>query len=161
MVDISTWRCGSPPADGQYQRYPSRFEYNLRQTYLMDGLRVLHMFSGACDWGETTDIRPETGADIIAPYDDLPNGIGPYDMVIADPPYNSIFAKTWRKDVPVPKRIARAASKVLKVGGLFLLLHVIILPAYKDLGLERIALHPILCGPNNAIRVLNVLRKVA
>lgn len=50
--------------------------------------------------------------------------------------------------------------QVLKPGGLFLLLHIIILPAYKDLGLERVALHPILTGPNNAIRVLNVMRKM-
>jgi len=39
-------------------------------------------------------------------------------------------------------------------------LHIIVIPAYKELGVERIALHPVLCGPNNAIRVFNVFRKV-
>ena len=159
-IDISTWRCGSPPSTGQRQRYPGRFEYNLRKFYDVDNKYILHMFSGQCDWGETTDARAETGADIIAPYDALPDGLGLFDIVIADPPYNKGFAVEWAKDLPKPKWIAREAMKVLKDGGLFLLLHIIVLPAYKELGMERVALHPVLCGPNNAIRVLNVMRKV-
>lgn len=121
------------------------------------------MFSGSCDWGDTTDVRPETGADIVAPYDALPDGLGPYDVVVADPPYTAGFGQRWAgegapPDLPRPKRIAASAMRVLRPGGLLLLLHIIVLPAYKDLGMERIALHPILCGPNNAIRVLNVMR---
>lgn len=163
-MDTTTWLCGPPPASGQRQRYPGRFEFNLRKHYLRDGMRVLHMFSGSCEWGETTDARAETGADIISPYDELPDGIGPYDLVVADPPYTMGFGQRWTGEqadvtLPRPKRIAASAMKVLKPGGLFLLLHIIILPAYKDLGMERVALHPILTGPNNAIRVLNVMRK--
>ena len=157
-MDTTTWLCGNPPSSGQRQRYPGRFEYNLRKYYNPEGLDVLHMFSGSCSWGMTTDARPETGADIIAPYDKLPD-IGPFDMVIADPPYNAGFAQEWQKELPKPKWIAREAMKVLKPNGLFLLLHIIVLPAYKELGMERVAIHPVLCGPNNAIRVLNVMRK--
>ena len=162
-MDTTTWLCGPPPATGQRQRYPSRFVYNLKRTYLTPDMRVLSMFSGSSDLGDTTDARPETGAQIIAPYDALPDGIGPYDMVIADPPYNAGFGARWVGEhadatLPRPKRIAASAVRVLRPGGLFLLLHVIVLPAYKALGLERVALHPILCGPNNAIRVLNVMR---
>ena len=158
MLDTSTWLCGPPVSTGQKQQFPARFEYNLQRTYLIDDPKTLVLFSGACSWGETTDIRPETGATYVCPYDELPNGIGPYDVVLADPPYNAGFAKEWEADLPRPKRIARSACSVLRVGGLFLLLHIIVLPAYKDLGLKRVALHPVLCGPNNAIRVLNVLR---
>ena len=162
-MDTSTWLCGPPPARGQRQRYPSRFVYNLKRTYLKPGMRVLSMFSGASDLGDTTDVRAETGAMFVAPYDELPDGMGPYDIVIADPPYNAGFGARWTGEraeatLPRPKRIAASAVKVLRPGGLFLLLHVIVLPAYKSLGLERAALHPILCGPNNAIRVLNVMR---
>ena len=160
MIDISTWRCGNPPSTGQKQRYPSRFEYNLQKHYDVENKHILHMFSGQCDWGVTTDARAETGADIVAPYDVLPDGLGPFDMVIADPPYNAGFAVEWAKELPKPKWIAREAMKVLKDGGLFLLLHIIVLPAYKELNMKRVALHPILCGPNNAIRVLNVMRKM-
>jgi len=160
-MDTTTWLCGNPPAQGQAQRFPGRFEYNLRNTYLQSGMDVLVMFSGSCDWGDTTDIRGETGAQYVAPYDELPVEIGPYDMVVADPPYNAGYAAEWKAKLPRPKRIARSAMQVLRPGGLFLLLHIIVLPAYKDLGMERVAIHPILCGPNNAIRVLNVMRKRA
>lgn len=163
-LDTTTWLCGPPPATGQRQRYPGRFVYNLRKHYLTPEMRVLHMFSGSCDWGDTTDVRPETGADIVAAYDALPEGLGPYDAVIADPPYNAGFGNRWLGEsadatLPKPKRIAASAMKVLRPGGLLLLLHIIILPAYKDLGMDRVGLHPILTGPNNAIRVLNVMRK--
>lgn len=125
-------------------------------------MKVLHMFSGSSEIGDTTDIREETGADIIAPYDNLPIADNTYDMVIADPPYTVGFSQEWvstLKDVPKPKRILGEASRVVKPGGLILILHVIVIPAYAIYNVERIALHPILCGPNNAVRVLNVFRK--
>lgn len=157
-MNTETWLCGPPPSTGQRQQYPSRFEKNLFETYPeLQEESVLHMFSGACEWGDTTDVREETRADIVAPFDDLPE-IGPYDAVVADPPYNAGFATEWDEELPRPKHVADAARGVLRDGGRLFLLHILILPAYKELGLERLALHPILCGPNNVIRVLNVLR---
>jgi len=47
-INIETWRTGNPPAKGQKQQYPSRFEYNLKKYYpefLSDN--TLHMFSGS------------------------------------------------------------------------------------------------------------------
>lgn len=145
------------------QRYPGRFVYNLKKFYPYDGKRVLTMFSGSSGIGDTTDIRAETGAKYVCPYDDLSAiPCDTYDMVIADPPYTIGFAQEFvstLKDVPKPKRILREATRVAKPNGLILILHVIVIPAYKEYRVERIALHPILCGPNNAIRVLNVFRK--
>jgi len=158
-MDFTTWLCGPPPARGQKQRYPSRFIFNLKKTYPYENKKVLSMFSGSSSIGDTTDIREETRADIIAPYDNLPIDDNTYDMVIADPPYNCGFAKEWEAGLPKPKRILKEASRVVKGGGLILILHIIVIPAYKDCNVERVALHPILCGPNNAIRVLNVFRK--
>jgi len=40
------------------------------------------------------------------------------------------------------------------------ILHIIVIPAYRELGVRRVALHPILAGPNNAIRVLNVFERL-
>lgn len=162
MIDTTTWLCGPPPAKGQYQRFPSRFLYNLRKVYPLDGKKILQMFAGSSDIGDTTDIRSETGAKIVAPYDSLPIEDETYDMTIADPPYTIGFSQTWVSsldDVPKPKRILKEATRVTKTNGLILILHVIVIPAYKEFDVERIALHPILCGPNNAIRVLNVFRK--
>jgi SAM-dependent methyltransferase len=154
--------CGPPPATGQRQRFPARFLHNLQRVYPTDGQRVLHLFAGSSDLGDTVDIRSGSSPTFVAPYDDLPIADSTYDMVIADPPYTVGFAQEWVSsldDVPRPKRILGEAARIVRPGGLILILHVIVIPAYKVFGVERVALHPVLCGPNNAIRVLNVFRK--
>jgi len=159
-IDFTVWKCGNPSSKGQRQQYPSRFIYNLKKYYPFENKKVLTMFSGSSDIGDTTDIRPETGAKIVAPYNKLPIKDNTYDMVIADPPYNSLYAEQWKADLPKPKRILREASRIVKKGGLILILHIIIIPAYKDCNVKRVAIHPVLCGINNAIRVLNVFKKL-
>lgn len=120
----------------------------------------LHMFSGSSAIGVTTDFREETGADIVAPYDTLPLAAAMFDAVLADPPYADHWQKQWHGELPKPKTILKEAARVVKSGGLIGILHIIIIPAYKEMGVERIALHPILTGPNNAIRVFNVFKKI-
>jgi len=159
-IDVTTWLCDPPSKKkSQRQTYPGRFIHNLKKFYPYENKKVLSMFSGSSNLGDTTDIRPETNADIIAPYDNLPIDDNTYDMVIADPPYNQLFAKEWKADFPKPKRILEEATRIVRSGGLILILHCIIVPNYKHCACERIAIHPILCGPNNAIRVLTVFRK--
>jgi len=156
---IETWRCGGPPATGQRQRYPGRFIANLRRCYpifLEDN--VLHMFAGSCSWGTSTDIRAETGADVVAPYDAIPLEENTFDAVLADPPYANHWANEWHADLPKPKRILRESVRLVKPGGLIGILHLIVIPAYKEFGVERIGIHPVLCGPNNVVRAFNVFR---
>ena len=122
------------------------------------------MFSGSMDWGDTTDVRPETGAKFVAPYDALPIPDNVYDWVIADPSYTTGFQHEWTKlpdGLPKPKRILQEAARVTKSGGKIAILHIIVIrPHTKITGVRRIALHGILCGENNAIRVLNVFQKM-
>jgi len=163
-MDTTTWLCGPPPAEGQRQRYPSRFWPNWKRTYGPIPAKTLHMFSGSLgpEWGDTTDLRAETGAKFIGPYDALPIEADSYDLVVADPPYSAGFGNEWtthREGLPKPKRILHEASRVAKPGAIIAILHIIIIPAYKTAGVRRSALHPILTGPNNAIRVLNVFHK--
>ena len=80
-------------------------------------------------------------------------------MIIADPPYNSLYAEEWKADLPKPKRILGEASRIVKEGGLIIILHIIVVPCYKEFGVERVAIHPVLCGSNNAIRVVSIFRK--
>ena len=161
-IDTTTWLCGSPPNTGQRQRYPGRFLFNVKRTYpTMLGPLALHMFSGslAGELSMTTDLRPETGADIVAPFDAIPRPDGSFSAIIADPPYADHYQGEWHGDLPKPKHILREASRLCEPGGLIGILHIIVIPAYKEFGVERIALHPVLAGPNNAIRVFNVFRK--
>lgn len=158
-MDTTTWLCGGPPANGQYQRYPGRFLFNVKRTYpeLMQP-NVLHMFSGSSEIGVTTDIRPETGADIVAPFDAIPCPDNSFSGTLADPPYADHWQGQWHGSLPKPKHILKEAVRLTQTGGLVAILHIIIIPAYRELGVERVALHPVLTGPNNAIRVLNVFR---
>lgn len=161
-VDYTPWLCGSPPATGQKQRFPGRFLYNLQRYYPYEGKTVLSMFSGASEIGTTTDIRGETGADYVCPFDKIPLVDACFDMVIADPPYTTGFGFEWTehmKEIPKPKRILGEAARLVKSGGLIFILHIQLIPAYKVFKVKRVAMHPIFCGPSNVIRVLNVFEK--
>lgn len=160
-VNIETWPCGSPPASGQRQRYPGRFTYHLKKWYpeFMEE-SILHMFAGSCEWGTSTDLRAETGADIVAPFDAIDRPDESFSSVLADPPYADQYQGEWGGDLPKPKHILREATRLTETGGLIGILHIIIVPAYKEYGVERIGLHPILAGPNNAVRIFNVFRKL-
>lgn len=85
---------------------------------------------------------------------------GYFDAVLADPPYADHWQGQWHGELPKPKHILDVASRLTRKEGIILILHIIVIPAYAEFCVERIALHPILAGPNNAIRVLNVFRKV-
>lgn len=133
---------------------------------------TLHMFAGSVTgtnattpgrvWdtalpGVTTDVRPEACPDVVADYQALPFPAGTFTGVVADPPYADHWAGEWHV-LPRPKRILLEAARVTKPGGLVAILHLIVIPAYRVAGVERVAIHPILAGPNNAVRVLNVFR---
>jgi hypothetical protein len=161
-VDYTPWLCGSPPQTGQKQQYPGRFLHNLQKWYPWEGKKVLSMFSGATDIGTTTDIREETGADYVCPFDKIPLPDGSFDMILADPPYTTGFGFEWTKhmkDIPKPKHILGEAARLVKVGGLILILHIQMIPAYKVFKVKRVGMHPIFCGTNNVIRLLNVFEK--
>lgn len=161
-VRIETWRCGGPPANGQRQRYPGRFLAYIRREYPeFVGGGVLHMFSGSCGFGTSTDFRAETGADIVAPFDAIPVDDGTFAAVLADPPYADHYQREWHGELPKPKHILREATRLVQPGGLIGILHIIVVPAYRALRVRRVGLHPVLAGPNNAVRVFNVFRRLA
>jgi hypothetical protein len=156
--------CGPPPANGQKQRFPGRFLYNLRRNYDIDPItqRVLWLFSGSMiGYGDSCDLNAESTYQ--CPFDQLPLEAGPYTRVVADPPYTTGFSQEWTSlpsHVPKPKDVLRVAARSCSVSGLIFILHILVIPAYKEFGVKRIALHPVLCGPNNSIRVLNVFEKL-
>ena len=167
MVNIETWLCGPPAAQGQRQQYPSRFLTNLFKSYPdFESDKTLHMFSGSVSFGTTTDIRPETGCDICSPFDSIPRPDAFFGHVLADPPYADYFMADWDDaELPRPIDVLREAARLCEIGGLIGVLHIIVIPGYKDPKwrmppIERVGLHPVLAGPNNAVRVFNVFRRV-
>ena len=164
---IETWKCGPPPSTGQRQRYPGRFTFNIKRDYPeFMGDNTLHMFSGSCEWGISTDIREETGCDIVSPFDEIPREDGTFDNVLADPPYADYFMDDWDgRPLPKPIDVLREAARLVKPGGLIGILHIIVIPEYKNEKwkvprIERVGIHPVLAGTNNAIRAFNVFRRL-
>jgi len=166
-LDVTPFATGPSPSTGQKQRYPGRFISYLNAHYPLEGQRILEMFSGSGELKEkygaiTTDIRYETGADIVCHYDSLPTD-SQYDIIMADPPYNAGYSSEWTEHgdhLPRPMRIQREAAKVLEIGGLCMIMHIIQIPAYNENGMEAVAYHPLFVGPNNAARLLCVAKKV-
>ena len=163
-VNMTVWKCTNPLRSGQSQAFPQRFLLNLEKQYPTKGKKVLWLFAGGVNPNkdnDTCDIRSETNATFICDFKEIPKSVnGKYDIIVADPPYNQLFADEWKTDLPKPKHIIKEAHRLLKPGGILLLFHIIVTPTYrKDFGFERIGLHPVLCGLHNAIRVVNVLKK--
>lgn len=160
-INTDTWLCGGSPRNGQFQRYPSRFMFNIRKKYpcFLDK-NSLHLFSGSCEFGIGVDFRIESRADVVAEYNNLPFDCESFSNAIADPPYADHYQNQWHGELPKPKWILREMARVVKSGSLIGILHIIVIPAYKQLRVKRIAIHPVLCGPNNAVRVFNVFERL-
>lgn len=165
-INTETYRCGSPSRkEGRRQALPTRFWKYFICDYYPDENdlpgSLLHLFSGGLvgdKYGITVDIDKNTPADYHYNCLDLPKGWENYwEVVFADPPYNAGFGTEWPVEFPRPTHILREMARVCKPGGIIAMLHILIMPAPK--GCERIAIHPVLAGPYNAIRVLNVYRK--
>jgi len=161
-VNMDIWKCTNPLRGGQAQAFPQRFLLNLERQYPTKDKKVLWLFAGGIrpsKNNDTCDIRKETKATYVCDFTEIP-GKNKYNMIVADPPYNQLYADEWKQDLPKQKHIIREAHRLLKPGGILILFHIVIAPTYrKDFGFERIGLHPVLCGLHNAIRVVNVLQK--
>lgn len=166
---MRVWLCTNPLRSGQSQAFPQRFITQLDKDYPLSDKEVLWMFSGMVQDNpdyiklnrndDRNDIRKETGANIIGDFKELSEN-KKYDMIVADPPYNQLYASEWRSDLPKNKHIIEKSAKLLKDNGILVLFHIVVTPTYrKQTNFERIGLHPVLCGLHNAIRVANVLQK--
>ncbi len=163
---MRVWLCTNPLKSGQSQAFPQRFVSQLEKDYPLTGKRVLWMFAGGVrpsKNNKTCDIRKETKPSFSCSFDKIPKKEnGKYDYIIADPPYNALYASEWSTELPKPKHIIREAARLLKPNGVLLLFHIIVTPTYrKSYNFKRIGLHPVLCGLGNAIRVVNALKKLA
>ena len=83
------WATGRPMA--QYKgAYPEGFLRRLDERIGLKNKKVLTLFCGSSDYGDTVDIKPELKPTYLADCrKELPIKDNQYDVVIADPPYDS------------------------------------------------------------------------
>jgi hypothetical protein len=159
------WACSRPM--GQYKGiYPGRFIERLNEIIPMDGRLILHQFGGTTKqdcFNHTVDINPEVSPTYLTDARDL--GVIPdntYDIVIADPPYDSqnvnYSEKLYGSEQVKPYSFVKEGVRVLKPEGYYCILHQLVYK--KPDGVERVGVIAITTGPNMRIRVLNIFRKL-
>jgi len=112
-LDMTIWRCTNPLKSGQDQAFPQRFLRNLEKYYPTKNKKVLWMFAGGIKPSknnDTNDIRIETKPTFLCDFTEI-SGKEKYDMIVADPPYNALYAKEWKSDLPKPKHIINEKRK--------------------------------------------------
>lgn len=165
-VIMQHWHCGWPIAvDGQVGAYPQRYLSYMRSFF---GGRytdpILHLFSGSVREGITIDNDPAKGA--LHCIDVLKKGI-PYpdnhfNIVFADPPYDHKdyqASERHYKKPPVPRySFVKEAVRVTKVGGFFVVLHVMPYNCPKEC--VRFAQISVTAGSTMVVREASIFQKV-
>ena len=151
-ISLEYWRDGG---------YPSNFlPYAYETMGVRDPSKVLHLFSGGVRVGITVDIRPECNPTIVADALHVPLEDESFDFIMADPPYGRSYAEHLYgtgKHFPRPSHILREASRLLRPGGRFGLLHYIVPKARH--GLQQLGVWGVYIGPDFAIRAWTVYEK--
>ena len=156
------WACGRPMA-AYKGSYPVGFLRRLDEKIELNGKKVLTLFCGSSKFGDTVDIKPEVEPTFVADCrKQLPIQTNSYDVIIADPPYDSqninYSSKLYKEQIVKPYSFVKEAVRVCKSGGLICILHQLV---YKTLpNTKRYAVIPITTGPNQRIRVLNIFQKL-
>jgi len=141
--------------------YPHRFlEWAFEMMGVSDPSCVLHLCSGSVRSGITVDIRPETGAQIVA--DCRKTGLADesFDFILADPPYAADYAENLYGTgvvYPKPGEILAEAGRLLRPGGQVGLLHFIVPMPRKPL--KIVGVWGVTTGAGYAIRAWTLLKK--
>ncbi|MCP6727470.1 MAG: hypothetical protein KJI69_05675 [Patescibacteria group bacterium] len=164
-VYTDIWACGRPM--GKYSgTYPMGFMKRLANLIDFDCKIILHLFSGSVHIlqnHDTLDIKKELNPKIVADArGKFPIKNNKYDVVIADPPYDSDWKvygkKLYRTDVVKPYSFVKEAVRVTKPSGYICILHHL---SYKTPeGTIRKGMIGITTGPNMRIRLLNIFKKI-
>jgi len=133
------WAAGRPMA--KYKgAYPEGFLRRLDERIGLKNKKVLTLFCGSSDYGDTLDIKPE---------------LNPTYLADCRKDYSK---KLYKEEIVRPYSFTKEAVRICKSGGLICILHQLV---YKTLpGTERFAVIPITTGPNQRIRVLNIFKKL-
>ena len=139
------------PTGKYYWRFPNTLIDRLKCLVDLDNTYICHLFSGSSMLGQVrVDINPEYHPTHIIDLtkEKLPFPDETFDVVIADPPYYNF----------PPYSFIPEATRVLRVGGVLIILHQLIYIRPK--GFKWYALIGIGRGPNMRITALQIFEKV-
>lgn len=143
--------------------YPKRF---LELAYpilgVTDESKVLHLCSGSVRTGVRVDIRSEMKPDVVADCRKTPFPDESFNWIMADPPYSEDYAKSLygtEKAYPAPYEIVQEASRLLRPGGRFGILHFQVPYFHKPMRL--IGVWGITQGIGFNIRAFSVFEKIS
>ena len=155
------WSCGRAMA--KYKgSYPLGFLERLNKRISLYNKKVLSLFCGISVFGDTLDIKPELNPTYIADArNKFPILDNTYDVIIADPPYDSqnitYSNKLYNTDLIKPYSFVKESVRILKPGGYLCILHQLVYLTPKGTFIYTVI--PITSGPNLRIRVLNIFIK--
>lgn len=160
---------GSPQPTQHFDRmpdgggYPKGFvEWALCEMRCPDASRVLHLCSGSVRTGVRVDVRPEMRPDVVADCRRTPFPDESFDWIMADPPYAEDYARNLygtEQSYPKPGQIVKEATRLLRPGGRFGLLHFQVPMVRKPLRIVRV--YGITTGSGYAIRAWTLMEKPA
>ncbi|AGM11326.1 AdoMet-MTase [Haloarcula hispanica tailed virus 1] len=169
------WPCGRPM--GKYRgMFPHGFLNRMDEQFGVKNRYTLFPFGGITPDRENwvvNDIDEDLDVDTHHDARDLPDQwTDEFDVVLSDPPYSPGMAEElYDKEFPNPKSHFLESVRVLKPGGVLLILDWLVYQNYtttkgmdipEEVGqVERDTIIPITSGPNMRIRCVNVFRKPA
>lgn len=143
--------------------YPKGFvEWALRELRCDDPASVLHLCSGSVLTGVRVDVRAERRPDVVADCRATPFRDESFDFILADPPYSEDYARNLydtEARYPKPGEIVREATRLLRPGGKFGLLHFMVPMVRRPLKIVRV--YGITTGSGYAIRAWTLMEKPA
>lgn len=159
---MDLWPCRRPIGRNLYPgSYPQGFVPRFRATY---GLPqpFMHLCCGSCKLpgAVNVDINPAVEPDVLASMHQLPFPDGHFAFTLWDPPYGRHWAQKYYHQRHL--RIGAAFKEVVRVtkpGGHIALLYQYPIAVTAMEGLQTVALHGILCGPQKHLRLLQVWQK--
>ena len=159
------WACQRPM--GRYKGiYPGGILKRIDDLIGLKNKKLLHLFAGVTSKINRTDItmdtNPKVRPEIIGDCRKrLPIPKNSFDVVLADPPYDSDFKiygkELYGTEAVKPYSFVKEAVRVCKKGGFVCILHQLVYITPKQT--RRWAVIGVSTGPNMRVRALNIFQK--
>lgn len=116
---MGVWNIGACyKGTGYYGEFPYGYLDRLMVLW-SDKKNILHLFSGSLPAGPYTrvDINPAVSPDVVCSAEEVAQFVkGPFDLVIADPPYQRDDAVRYGYKLPNKAKVMREIAKVVNKG---------------------------------------------